>query len=478
MPPAASSPERTRFGSDGYRGVIGDSFTWRTVEQLISGTIEFLRESGHSGSAIPIGYDTRFMADDYAKAACLAMKSAGFKPVLAHEYCPSPYLSFSVKMLGAPLGIMFTASHNPARYLGYKLKGPEGGSALPEVNRAVEECAATASGEWNPQLVFTPGLEFERFDLSGEYIKTMAGYAGKKLGAHKFDLTIDFVHGTAALLYRRALEELGVSFNLLHTERDPTFALRKPEPLPEQLEELFGWIEAGGKSSFGAAFDGDGDRLGMIDEEGTFVPPEDIFAICLLHLVEDRGMSGRIAKTVSFSTLIDRIAREFGHELVEVPVGFKHSTMELLKPGTLAAGEESGGFGFAFHLPERDALLTLILVLSAMAERGLSLVEMRRSIVERFGHPHFLRRDTPLAGNEQAGSVRLRLNEVASKPSLIGLGEAELSTLDGTKLSYPEGFILFRFSGTEPLVRIYCEHSVAGEEEALLERAKRYLFGS
>jgi phosphomannomutase len=477
MPPTVSSPDRIRFGSDGYRGIIGDSFTWRTVERLVSGTIEFLRRSGHSGSTIPIGYDTRFMADSYAKAACIALETAGFKPVLASEFCPSPYLSYSVKKLGAPLGVMFTASHNPARYLGYKLKGPEGGSSLPEVNRAVEEYAATATDEWNPHLVFGPDLEYEVFDLSGDYIKTMTGYTGKKLGGHSFDLTIDFVHGTTALLYRRALEELGVGFNPLHTQRDPTFSLRKPEPLPEQLEELFGWTEAGGKSAFGAAFDGDGDRLGLIDEENTFVPPEDIFAICLLHLIEDRGMSGRIVKTVSFSSLIDRIAREFSLELVEVPVCFKHSTLELLKPGTLAAGEESGGIGFAFHLPERDALLTLILVLSAMAERGLSLVEMRRSIAERFGHPHFLRSDIPLANGRQVETVRKRLAEVAGDPSLIGLKQAELSTLDGIKLSYPEGFILFRFSGTEPLVRIYCEHAVMGEEKALLQRAKEYLFG-
>jgi len=476
MPPASSSPERIRFGSDGYRGVIGDSFTWRTVERLVAGTAEFMRQSGNAGSAVPIGYDSRFMADAYARAAYLALESEGFKPVLSRECCPSPYLSFSVKKLGAPLGIMFTASHNPARYLGYKLKGPEGGSALPELNKAVERLTETARGEWDPSSVFTPGLEFKHFDLSEDYIKTMSGYASEGLRNHE-DLTIDFVHGATALLYRRTLESIGLSFNPLHTEQDPTFASRKPEPLPEQLEELFGWVEAGGENAFGAAFDGDGDRLGIIDEEDVFVPPEDIFALCLLHLIEDRGMSGRIVKTVSFSTLIDRIAREFGLELVEVPVGFKHSTLELLRPGTLAAGEESGGIGFAFHLPERDALLTLILVLSAMAERKQPLAELRRLIGERFGHPHFLRRDLQLADTREAEEVRQRLSQVAADPSLLGLKSAEVSTLDGTKLIYPEGFILFRFSGTEPLIRIYCEHEAQGEEEAMLEKAEGFLFG-
>src|SRR4030042_467130 len=155
-----------RFGSDGYRGIIGDSFSWQQISRLTAATAKYLHSQQISGDAIvPIGYDTRFFAPCYAKAVYHGLVAEGYRPQLAATFCPSPYLSFAVRQLDAPLGIMITASHNPARYLGFKLKGPEGGSALPEVNRAVEECGATASGEWHPLLVFAPGLEFERFDL-------------------------------------------------------------------------------------------------------------------------------------------------------------------------------------------------------------------------------------------------------------------------------------------------------------------------
>jgi phosphomannomutase len=458
MSPQPSAGE-LRFGSDGYRGVIGDNFCWEQVSRLTAGVVQYLRLRGVAGTQpIPIGYDTRFLAQLFARAVYLALESEGFTPKLATTFCPSPYLSFAVKRLGAPLGIMLTASHNPARYLGFKLKGPEGGSALPELNREVEQYAAEAKPDYDYEPAFASG-ECAQFDLRREYEETMRSYAGSGLGAYPFNLSVDFVRGTTAHLYLQVLKAIGVKFEPIHTE----------------LEELMGWVESGGPTSFGAAFDGDGDRLGLIDESGEFVPPEDIYAICLLHLVEDRGLRGRVIKSTSFSSLIDRICAALGLKLVEVPVGFKHSTRELMLPGTLMAAEESGGFGFGFHLPERDALLALLIVLSAMAARKSSLRSLREGITKRFGHPFFAREDIALASEEQVATVREGIARMKQEPELIGLEGARLSELDGVKLSFSEGFLLLRFSGTEPLLRIYCEHAVDGSEYALIKHVKDFL---
>jgi len=468
-----------RFGSDGYRGVIGDTYSWEHIARLVAGTAAYLRGSGaEAGATIPIGYDTRFLAPYFARAVHHALREEGYSPAISSAFCPSPYLSFAVKQLGAPMGIMITASHNPARYLGYKLKGPEGGSALPDVNKAVEKLAEETEPGYNADLAFGITQEYDEFDLRDEYAEVMKGYAAPALADYPFDLTVDFVRGATAHVYEQALQSLGLEFAAIHTERDPLFAGGKPEPIPEQLEELVGWVDAGGKAAFGAAFDGDGDRLGLIDEAGEFVPPEDIYAICLLHLVEDRGMRGRVIKSVSFSSLIDRVAQELGQQVIEVPVGFKHSTKELLQPGTLMAAEESGGFGFGFHLPERDALLALIVVLSAMAERKAQLRELRARITERFGHPYFHRQDIPLTGAAQAEAVQQRVAALSKEPELTGIHASRISELDGLKIVFPEGFLLLRFSGTEPLLRIYCEHQAENLEKELVQGVRAFLFQS
>ena len=467
-----------RFGSDGYRGVIGEDFTWQRVSRLAAATAKYLHNAGApKDSVIPIGYDTRFLALQYARAVYGALRQEGFQPCLAATPCPSPYLSFAVRRFEAPLGIMLTASHNPARYLGFKLKGPEGGSALPEVNQAVERLAGEDAIEFGFASAFARTTVYEQFDLRADYEDAIRGYAAVQLAELPLSVNVDFMYGSTGYVYLPVLRTLLRDFTPIHHEPDPCFGGGKPEPISEQLDELVGWVEAR-SGSCGAAFDGDGDRLGLIDEDGVFVPPEDIYAICLLHLVEDRGMRGRVIKSVSFSSLVDRVATELGLDTVEVPVGFKHSTERMLEPGALMAAEESGGFGFAFHLPERDALLTLVIVLSALAQRKLNLRQLRSQLAARFGRPCFRRLDVPLAGAAQREVLQGRLEQLKTAPSLAGVRATSTSDLDGVKLNYPGGFLLLRLSGTEPLLRIYCEHTSEEGLRATIDRAQRFLLAS
>lgn len=464
------------LGSDGFRGVIGDSFSWSVVAHLIAATLSYLDEQATpAGAPIPVGFDTRFLARHFACLVYLGLLQGKMKPTLSRSNIPSPYLSYAVRKLGAPLGIMVTASHNPAAYLGFKPKGPEGGSALPEVQMRIAELAASVRPiDMDPYVVFGPTLEFQHFNFEADYARALASLLATKELAQDRQLAVDFMHGSAFPLYGHVLEELGVSFIPVRIEQDPLFAGGNPEPVAGNLEELRSQVIAGATRSIGAAFDGDGDRLRLVDESGEVVPNEDIFAICLLHLIEDRNQRGRIVKTVSFSELIDRLATAFNLPVVETPVGFKHATRELMVPDTLAAGEESGGIGFGFYLPERDALLALLLVLEAMRMRGKQLVELRLELAERFGRSYFAHQDVPLSGRTDTRQVLRQMEELAASPAKVGLPDAVPDRMDGLKLRHREGFLLVRLSGTEPVLRIYCDDTTEGREWELVRRAVSY----
>jgi len=449
------------------------------VARLVAATLAYLREQGvPAGSSAPVGFDGRFLAGHFARLVYLALREGGMSPLLSAGPVPSPYLSFAVKKLKAPMGIMLTASHNPARYLGFKPKGPEGGSALPEVQKRIAELAESAPpAELNPGVVFGPPQDYEQFDLREAYATALADLLVCEQLDRSLKLVVDFMHGSAAPLYGQVLEHVSVGFTPSRSEPDPVFGGGKPEPVAPNMDELVGWVMASGKESIGAAFDGDGDRLGLVDESGEVVPNEDIFAICLLHLIEDRNQRGRIVKTVSFSSLIDRVAASFDLPIAEIPVGFKHATPELMVPDTLAAGEESGGMGFGFYLPERDALLALLLVLETLTMRGRGLSEMRRQLGDRFGRSYFVHRDVPLANRGQVQRIRQRMEEMASSPSEVGLPDATPERLDGLKLRHDRGFLLVRLSGTEPVLRLYCDDTTEGRERELVFRAQEFLLG-
>lgn len=464
------------FGSDGFRGIIGNNFSWDVLARLTAATLACLQEQGiPKGAPVPVGFDARFLASHFAQLVYMGLLQGGMQPLLSTSYIPSPYLSFVVRKLRAPIGVMLTASHNPADYLGFKPKGPEGGSALPEVQARIAELSASVPPiDLDPYVVFSPALQFEHFDFETDYARTLAGQlAGEPLG-QDFQLVLDFMHGSAASVNAPVLHRLAVAFTTTRDEPDPLFAGAKPEPVAANLQELRSRVLATGKKSIGAAFDGDGDRLGLIDEAGEILPNEDIFAICLLHLIEDRNQHGRIVKTVSFSSLIDRVAATFNLPVVEIPVGFKHATRELMVPGTLAAGEESGGIGFGSYLPERDALLTLLLVLEAMTMRARGLCEMRRELADRFGKSYFAHKDVPLVNLSQMEDVRKRMAELAASPDRVGLPDASPERLDGLKLRHKHGFLLIRLSGTEPILRIYCDDSSEGHEWELARRAEQF----
>jgi phosphomannomutase len=467
------------FGSDGFRGVIGDALTRESVAAITHGALQFARANAPELAVhtIPIGYDTRFLAREFAALAARIIATAGHKPVLARRACPSPYLSFATRHFGAQIGLQFTASHNPALYGGIKLKGQHGGSLLPEHVELVQHYANQATAEQRRDggsLVYGNKTELPSFDLEADYTKAVLA-AGGWDGDHELPLIVDCMHGTGAGIY---LDILRARFNVieeLRTAPDPLFGGSKPEPLPVNLKRCSEQVLIDLHGALGIAFDGDGDRLAVLDEHGKALATHEIFCLLLEHIVATRGLPQGspelgppvVVASVSFSGLVERVARAHGLLVHEVPVGYKHISRAMLSMNAVMGGEESGGTGFGHYLPERDALLMALLLLHARRRAGMPLFEMVEDLYARYGRPVFLHVDHQLGPDFERRELQRRLREMAQASSLAGDKVTGLNHSDGMKLKTAAGWVLVRLSGTEPLLRVYAE----AESE---QQAQRY----
>ncbi|MEZ5339487.1 MAG: hypothetical protein R3F46_14655 [bacterium] len=457
------------FGSDGYRGVIGHGMTAAHAVRILYGCVEWLRRHhpGCESRAIPIGYDTRFLSREFALLALDVLEARGQRCVIAGRACPSPYLSFATKQLEAPLGVQFTASHNPWNYSGIKLKGSFGGSMLPEDVAEIEKFANAFDdadlGDFRLGRQTAAPLEF---NLEREYAAAIRQAAGWD-GDPGRELAVDYLNGTAAGIYREILRQMFSPQNELRTGVDPLFGGDKPEPVEEKLNELSRIVAFDGRDSLGFAFDGDGDRLAVMDEQGRFLRTHEIFCLLLEHVVRTRGVTGIVVTSVSFSGLVERVARDLQCTVLDVPVGYKNVSKAMLEYNAIIGGEESGGTGFGHYLPERDALLMAVMLLHERVLRDKPVSELVDELYEKHGRPVYIRRDYALDADYDRDAYRDAIRNLSRLESLAGDEVESLNHRDGMKLRTAEGWALARISGTEPLLRLYCE---AGSEE----RAEAY----
>lgn len=464
------------FGSDGFRGVIGQGFTKESLARIALALVRHLRNGLdlQSASIIPFGYDTRFLAPEAAAFMAGIFRRFGINARLSDGPCPSPYLAFACHAHSAPLGVQLSASHNPPLYGGVKLKGGFGGSLMPDAVARIESFAAEQDETELAQIMrehdlysAPPGLPtFNFLDI----------YRGEVLMAADWDdsfrpqVYVDYMHGASAGIYGPILRELLDVPVELRPRPDPFFGGHKPEPMPENLRDLCLHVKMAGRGSIGLAFDGDGDRLGVVDELGNCLATHEIYALLLEHIVEtglaspcraggmdDNDLPGIVVASVSFSGLVGRVASAHGLILHEVPVGFKHVTQAMLHMGAMMGGEESGGTGFGHYLPERDALLMALLLLAAIRRKGLPLHELVADLYARFGRPYFLHYDLPLPPGVSGTEFKPRVRELANLQELAGEAVIGFNHRDGMKLRMAGGWVLVRSSGTEPLLRIYSE---------------------
>jgi len=442
------------FGTDGWRGVIAEDFTVANVRKVAAAIARYVIRSEKPQSGVLVGYDTRFGGPLFARAAAEVIASTGTPVWLSDAPCASPALSLLVRQRGAAGGIMITASHNPYRWNGVKYKASYGSSALPGIVSQIErELAAVLAGGG---AALPPGADLIRSlhprDPYLEKLSTLVDW--ERIRERKFRFAFDSMHGAAAGIFRELCKRHGVECHEIRGNYDPLFGGVNPEPIEPHVAALQEAVRAG-KYDAGFAADGDGDRIGAVDENGSFVTPHRIFAILLWHLAGTRQEPGGVAKTFSTTKMVDKIAHKFSRPIFETPIGFKHICELMLERDILMGGEESGGFATKMYLPERDATVSALLLAEVMAWHGKRLSELVQILHAEFGEHHYGRVDLEL----RAGQKERAIEHFGSRVDKILEWQVERrENLDGQKLYFDQhGWLLVRASGTEQMLRVYAE---------------------
>jgi alpha-D-glucose phosphate-specific phosphoglucomutase len=460
------------FGTDGWRAVISDTFTFanlRMVAQAIAdATLVDLRKTGQleagkeNSTKIVVGFDTRFMSDRFARDVARVLAANGLQVFLAQSDCPTPAISFAARDLGAAAGVMITASHNPPRYNGLKLKSAHGSAASKAQSKRVEvyltdnESRGRGPNLMDYQQARNKKL-IRRFNPIPSYYEQLRTLIDFDLIAdNPQHLVVDSMYGSGRGVIKGILQGTGCEVHEIRNKMNPGFGGVHPEPISRYLNALSSAISSG-EGALGLATDGDADRIGAMDERGEFVDPHKIMALALKHLVTKREMTGKVVRTVSTTRMIDRLAAEYGLELEETPVGFNHIAELMLTGDVLIGGEESGGISFKGHIPEGDGILMGLLLIEMVASSGGTLRELVEDLLKNYGPVHYARTDLRLKRPVQKNEMTQRLAEEA--PATIG-GEkvAEVATTDGAKyILRDDSWLLIRPSGTEPVLRVYAE---------------------
>jgi phosphomannomutase len=437
-----------KFGTDGWRARIAEDFTFANVEAVTQALVDYLRTQNAGGELrTVVGYDRRFASELFARRAAEVFAGNGVAVDLFASDVPTPLVSFEVKRRGLDGGVMITASHNPPDFNGFKFKAPYGGSATPAITDQIEKLlGATAPRRLPFDEAQRQGLA-NVIEADGDYRSHVESL-----------VAINDIRGADALVIADPMHGTGGRcVETIRADRDPLFGGVLPEPMPWSLELTSRVIRERG-ALMALITDGDADRVGAMDERGEYVNTHQILIILLLHLVRRKGWKGSVARTFSQSVIVRRIAESYGFRLFETPIGFKHIGEIMLDPANdfLVGGEESGGIGVRGHIPERDGIFNCLLLLEAVLAAGKKPSEIVRDIWREFGEFHFERRDLHLpieAGQKLVSDLRENTPD-----SLAGDKIVNVATLDGTKLIFEDdSWILFRQSGTEPLLRIYCE---------------------
>lgn len=454
------------FGTDGWRGRIGREFTFDSALAVISAVGSWARDPTNSDPGDPSGivvvHDNRFLSPEVAAEGAAILARRGFKVLLTDAAVPTPCASWHVRDKGLRCAVAVTASHNPAGWNGVKVKASFGGSAPPETYAAIARAASR-------ELRDTDGGRVDRLDLRTPYRDALATFVdGAAIRASGLSVLWDALHGTSGTLLAEILGKNGTArVNTIRATRDPLFGGVHPEPIPEHLAETRRELGRG-RYDLALASDGDGDRLGVLRPDGSFVTPHRILALLADSLHRRGKIVPGIVKTFSTSLLVDRVAARLGVPLHVTPIGFKHVAEKLIRGEAGIGGEESGGLGVSFFLPERDGVFTALLLLEAIAVSGVSFAEMLSRQDTEYGSFAYGRRD--LTG--RMASLTGLLAELRAAPPERVAGEhvTGFSDLDGVKLHFGErGWLLHRLSGTEPLLRVYAEHEDPSVVRRLLD---------
>jgi phosphomannomutase len=464
-----------RFGTDGWRAIIAEDFTFANVARCAQGLADFLKSRGTAEQGLVVGYDTRFLSRQFAEKVAGVCAGNGVKVYLAREAAPTPVISFNVLEHRAGGAAILTASHNPAIWNGFKFKPEYAGSATQEITDRLEDAIA-ATGEIQDvslERARGQGLVVD-IDPAPPYLERIGELVDlRAIRNAGLRVAVDAMFGSGGGYLPALISGGSTTVEEMNGLPNPAFpGMEQPEPIAHNLTRLIEKIKARGVS-VGLALDGDADRIGVVDEDGRFVTTLEVFSVLALYLLEHKAQRGPLVKGVTSSMMLNKLGRKFGVDVHEMRVGFKYIGPKMTEVDAVMGGEESGGFAFRGHIPERDGVLSGLYLLEYMAQTGKTPAELVNHLFDQVGIHSYSRRDVSFDPKDRGRiEERLRSEELSE---LAGMPVRSSDEIDGRRLVFDDAWLVSRFSGTGPLLRIYAEAAGPDKVEALLNAAAEYL---
>ena len=465
-----------KFGTDGWRAIIGDTYTFRNLSILSQAFSIWLHNDAqpvNGEKRIAVGYDTRFMSGEFAQLVARVLAANNVPVLLSKAPIPTPALSYGAVQNKCAAGIMITASHNPYQFNGFKIKTAQGGGAGKNITDKVEQYLPQA--ENSVRMMDFKQAQAEKkitlTDYKTDYLKFIRNYLDlKKIKNARFKVLTDAMHGSGNSLMAEVLKGTKVRLTLMREDINPYFDGKKPEPVVEFLQGILARVKKE-KFDLGLVLDGDADRIAAVAPGGDFIHPQKILGLLVLHLIRNRGRKGGVVKTICGTTMIDNIAKKLGIKLYETPVGFKYISDLMIKERIVAGGEEAGGMGLQDYIPERDGTLAGLLLLEMMVYQKKNIKKIVAEMEKEFGRYYYQRFDLKL----EPGKT-FNLEKFKAHTELVGKKVVDKKDFDGVKLiCEDESWLMLRPSGTEPLVRAYSESKSLARAKQLIEYGKTLL---
>ena len=469
-----------KFGTSGWRGIIADDFTFANVRLAVTAIAEHIN-SKKKNATVLVGYDTRFYSEEFSQLAVDILQQNGIHTLLCETFTPTPAIAYEITRRKLDGAVNFTASHNPAQYHGLKFSSGDAGPALPEVTKDIEARAAKIIAKQGPLAFAHAGSSRAASDGNGETVNLRDNFLRRLEELVRFDVlskckskfVVDVLHGCGAGYLDKALVDHGVSLQAMRTNRDCLFDGTGPDVSEKNLAPLRkAAVESG--AAAGLATDGDADRFGIIDRDGTWISPNQILALVYDYLVETRGWNMPAARSVATSQMIDAAAKVRGQTTYQTPVGFKYIGQLIREDKIALGGEESAGLTIRGHIPEKDGILACLLVAEMIAARGDSLKEQIQQLFKKIGREFWpIRENLHLSDEQKANAVK---KVAVDASTLLGRKVVSVDRTDGAKFAFDDGsWMLLRLSGTEPLLRLYVEAESAVASARLAREATEWV---
>jgi len=470
--------KKITFGTSGWRGIIADDYTFENLRIVSQAVAEYIKEKEDPEKGVIVTRDTRFLTEKFVRVVAEVLVGNGIKVFMTEKPAPTPVVSYTIRKEKLSGGINLTASHNPPEYCGFKFNPSDGGPALPEVTSFIEsKIAEIQSGNLEIRrmdiMKATHNGLFELIDPSKDYVERLKELVDfDKIADSGVKVAMDLLYGTAIGYLDLICRSISKECLVIHNYRDPYFGGGRPEPDQKRMSYLGNLVVEKGLD-VGLAVDGDADRFGIVDERGNYVKPNEVIALLAWHLYKNKGKKGPSARSIATSKALDAVAKSFGENVIETPVGFKYLGNLILTQNVVIAGEESGGLSIQDHVPEKDGILADLLILEMMAYEGKKLSEIKKEFEENFGKFYNARIDLEFRDDSEKESVIRNFEDI--EESFANLKVTSVDRTDGMKFFFGEDtWMLVRSSGTEPVVRIYVESVDEKRFRDIMEEVRKF----